>query len=519
MTLKFKKDSSKRGTSSEQNVAYLWVNNWDDFSFKTTFNLTLVDSTGVSHQIGDVKIGYVDQAKGWTAESMPDEFESLPGSFFSLGQSTEYYSALRALPGEYREEILLALRDVVRVHEALTSATEQGVFQTSLLRSVNYASISEQFKRIIDGGAVRTEYHFGYRTAQKAEHAEFALTFDVHPNVKPSQNIHVLIGRNGIGKTTLLNGMIASLTNEHEHVDGAGYFFDMAALPQPTLIGSGYFSGAVSVSFSAFDPFNPPQDRNDGASSLRYSYIGLKEVQADGKARTSKHKDLPDLGKDFLSSLMGCFGLSLKRERWLTAIRFLESDTNFKEMDLARLVEINDQEDLKKRAAKVFLKMSSGHAIVLLTITRLIEKAEEKTLVIMDEPESHLHPPLLSAFTRALADLLHKINGVAIIATHSPVVLQEVPKNCVWKMRRTRLSAQVDRPELETFGENVGTLTREVFGLEVTKSGFHDVLAHSVAEGKSFEQIVREFGGQIGFEGRALLMALVTERDSLRAGS
>ena len=88
---------------------------------------------------------------------------------------------------------------------------------------------------------------------------------------------------------------------------------------------------------------------------------------------------------------MGCFGLSLKCERWLTAIGFLESDTNFKEMNLAHLVEINNQEDLKKRAAKVFLKMSSGHAIVLLTITRLMEKAEEKTLILMDEPENHLH--------------------------------------------------------------------------------------------------------------------------------
>jgi hypothetical protein len=107
--------------------------------------------------------------------------------------------------------------------------------------------------------------------------------------------------------------MIAALTNEREHVDGAGYFYDMAVKPQPTLIGNGYFSGAVSVSFSAFDPFNPPQDRNDEASQLRYSYIGLKEVLSNGKSRTSKHKDLPDLAQDFLSSLMGCFGLSLKR--------------------------------------------------------------------------------------------------------------------------------------------------------------------------------------------------------------
>lgn len=520
MALKFRKDNSKRGIASgvgaEPDVVYLWLNNWDDYSFKTTFHLTLVDSNGAVHEIGEVKIGRVGQSKGWAEELMPGEFPGLPESFFSLGQSTDYYSALRALPAAYREEILSGLHDVVRFDDALARAMEEEVFKTSLLRGVNYASITEQFKRILDGGAVRTEFHFGYRTGQKAEHAEFALTFDVHPNVKPSQNIHVLIGRNGIGKTTLLNGMIASLTNEREQVDGAGYFFDMAATPEPTVIGNGYFPGVVSVSFSAFDPFNPPPDRNDDASTLKYSYIGLKEVYAEGKVRKSKHKDLPDLAKDFISSLMGCFGLSLKREQWLTAIRFLESDMNFQEMDLARLVEIDDQQELKKRAAKVFLKMSSGHAIVLLTITRLIEKAEEKTLVLMDEPESHLHPPLLAAFTRALADLLHKINGVAIIATHSPVVLQEVPKSCVWKMRRTRLSAHVDRPELETFGENVGTLTREVFGLEVTKSGFHDVLARSVAEGRTFEQIVYEFGGQIGFEGRALLMALVTERDSLR---
>lgn len=59
-----------------------------------------------------------------------------------------------------------------------------------------------------------------------------------------------------------------------------------------------------------------------------------------------------------------------------------------------------------------------------------------KTLVLIDEPESHLHPPLLSAFIRALSDLLLDRNGLSIIATHSPVVLQEVPKRCVWKINR-----------------------------------------------------------------------------------
>jgi len=106
-------------------------------------------------------------------------------------------------------------------------------------------------------------------------------------------------------------------------------------------------------------------------------------------------------------------------------------------MNLCELNNIKDQQEFSQRAEALFKRMSSGHAIVLLTVTKLVETVEEKTLVLLDEPESHLHPPLLSAFTRALSDLLVNRNGVAIIATHSPVVLQEVPKSCVSILRRT----------------------------------------------------------------------------------
>jgi predicted ATP-dependent endonuclease of OLD family len=157
--------------------------------------------------------------------------------------------------------------------------------------------------------------------------------------------------------------------------------------------------------------------------------------------------------------------------------------------------------------------MSSGHAVVLLTITRLVARVEEKTLVLLDEPESHLHPPLLSAFVRALADLLHDRNGVAIIATHSPVVLQEIPKSCVWKIHRVGKDVTCSRPSIETFGENVGLLTSEVFSLEVIRSGFHNILAQHVAVGGTFEDIVSEYKDQLGFEARAILRALIANRD------
>jgi hypothetical protein len=65
----------------------------------------------------------------------------------------------------------------------------------------------------------------------------------------------------------------------------------------------------------------------------------------------------------------------------------------------------------------------------------------------------------------------------AVIAGRSPVALQEVPRSCVWTLNRTGNDLRVDRPRIETFGENVGVLTDDVFGLEVTGTGFHKMLA------------------------------------------
>ena len=56
-------------------------------------------------------------------------------------------------------------------------------------------------------------------------------------------------------------------------------------------------------------------------------------------------------------------------------------------------------------------------------------------------------------------------------------------------------------------------MTREVFGLEVVKSGFHDLLVKAVESGGSYEQIVTEYRDQLGLEARAILRALVAHRD------
>lgn len=96
---------------------------------------------------------------------------------------------------------------------------------------------------------------------------------------------------------------------------------------------------------------------------------------------------------------------------------------------------------------------------------------------------------------------------MAIVATHSPVVLQEVPRSCAWILNRSGLSSRADRPRHETFGENVGTLTHEVFGLEVMQTGFYRMISEAVGT-RDYHQVVDYFAGQLGGEGRALARTL-----------
>ncbi|WHZ39288.1 AAA family ATPase [Rahnella bonaserana] len=141
----------------------------------------------------------------------------------------------------------------------------------------------------------------------------------------------------------------------------------------------------------------------------------------------------------------------------------------------------------------LFYSLSSGHKIVILSITKLIEVIEEKTLLLIDEPETHLHPPLLSALIRLISELLKECNGLAIIATHSPVVLQETPKRCVTVLSRFGDNLEASRPEIETFGENVSVLTRSVFNLELSRTGYVKIIMEKIKENKSFNKIYSEF--------------------------
>ena len=501
-----------RSRATEQ--VLLYENTWDDYHFKTTFSLVYVDSEGIRHNMGRVKIGQSGMKEGRISELLPESFSELPENCFSLGQHEGYYQELFSLQGSKGEMILRALHDLAFQPELLQWALAEKVTGVSLLRTVSESSVRGQFHRLATGGSRLTSYSFVYIPPVPLDGSlnPSFLKFSVTPESEPPTNIHVLIGQNGVGKTRLLQLMARAQAGK-EAPSNVGEF-------RSSNETSTDFAGLVSVSFSAFDEFVALPEPHNKATGFRSAYIGLKKNTAKKNA-LQQTKNVTQLAKEFVNSVQLCRQES-HQERWLRALKILEYDPIFSSADVASLAisddrvdgNVTDNRKLNRRATAIFRGLSSGHKIVLLTITRLVETVEEKSLVLIDEPEAHLHPPLLAAFIRALSDLLSNQNGVAIIATHSPVVLQEVPRSCAWKLRRNGFILNVERPEIETFGENVGVLTREVFGLEVTQSGFHRMLEDAASGRESYEEVKNKFGGQLGSEALALLRILNATEDN-----
>ena len=514
--------------------AFLNSDNWDDWGkYCTQFFLRIVDAGGVSHDIGNVKVGQIGlkpnsslgakQQAGHRYPAIPSEFKSLDESFFSLGQSEDYYENLAKLGDSIRIEVLSSLRDVAFDTTLWMEVNDEYVLKESLLRFITRTAVEGQYRRIAHGGARLTKYSFSYAPPKRLGDGKspYTLDFNVRPEKIPPTNVHVLIGRNGVGKTHLLSIMTKALIAPSATASQSGSF----SWDDSDVLGNNFFnlnngtgdesnfSNLVVVSYSAFDETKFPSEDVTQEGKLKYFYIGLHRALQSDKA-VSNPMSLPALSKEFVRSLANC-QIEARRRRWLAALTVLMNDPVFKTASLDQLIE-QDLSDEEQRAdvLKIFKNLSSGHKIVLLTLTRLVETVEEKTLVLVDEIEAHLHPPLLSAFIRALSNLLIDRNGVAIIATHSPVVLQEVPKTCVWILNRSLREAKAERPSIETFGENVGTLSREVFQLELSQSGYQKMLEEVVQKSASYEDAVDSFDGQLGAEARAVLQALFLERDS-----
>ena len=107
--------------------------------------------------------------------------------------------------------------------------------------------------------------------------------------------------------------------------------------------------------------------------------------------------------------------------------------------------------------------LSSGQAILAHFVTALLAWIQPNSLILFDEPETHLHPNAVANLLNVLTEILTEFDSFSIVATHSAIVIQQVPASRVLVFNRDENITQAEPLALESFGESVTELTKHVF--------------------------------------------------------
>ncbi|WP_258394841.1 AAA family ATPase [Pseudomonas fluorescens] len=504
---------------------------WDDYGFKTQYHLSYVtlDEAGQRSVdlIGPVKILRLGQNIG-DGLQINENFNLLDEDFCSVGESLDYYERLRQLPKSKAKHALVGLRDVVHDPALEKKFRDEPGWAKSLFRDekddkylkIAYGLLTGDYTELPGEELVFSVKFYNWLNNLDFEFGNHEPYYRGR-SILPSR-IAVLVGANGSGKSTVL-ARIARLAfatiAERKELTSLGIL-------KPAGIG---FPRIVTISFSAFDSFHLPGSNTRNRRKIlaemssgtgRFSYIGLRDLKAEGsriargaESEANQFGDTDRLGATRLKSIDKIadeFVLYLSQITDPTKIALLDSL-------LANLLEGSAFEDLLEAGLtrwendfvrQSFLLCSTGHKIAALVVTSLIAVSVPSSLVLFDEPETHLHPPLLAALMHAVRAILVNHNSFCIVATHSPVVVQETLGEDVKVIKRHGSYCFVEGVSSETFGENIGLITSEVFGLNPEATDYHrvlDKLVDRIDDQKDIEEFFLQ--GQMSHQARSYSMS------------
>ena len=343
------------------------------------------------------------------------------------------------------------------------------------------------------------------------------------------RRIIALIGRNGSGKSTLLSRIarvaFSSPSDRMQpEIQALGAF-------EPGSVG---FIKIIAISYSAFDNFIVPgldeSERRQIADDIekgggRYIYAGLRDIvaevrddlaaaedrqlsddepaqpAADDLRTATRLKSLVQLAEEF-QRLIDQIAANDDNELLDAALVPLFADPSFADIENRTIIEL-----LGSDPREAFLSWSTGHKIALHVIASLVAHTTRKSLILFDEPEMHLHPPLIAALMHAFRIVLEEKDALAIVATHSPIVLQETLAQHVRIVRRNGQNFEVLTPGIETFGENIGILTYDTFGLTAASTDFHKILDRLIVSFSDINEINELFTPRLSGQALAYVMA------------
>lgn len=484
--------------SPEEDLVVLVPSEWDDYGFRTQFTLFVASAGNQFVLVGNTKIlasTYPDNTEyKRTATQFGRSFEKLdPDSYCSLGQDSDYYRRLGQISGDLGKKILLALNDVELSAKGSWWQSHPG-FEDSLLR-LNAAHLARlHAKALFDGMEANEEWHHKLRFNRRdggiiGGPDIFDVRFD--GKLKVPGRMNVIVGKNGTGKTSLLAGIASSFAQPHRDSR-----FEYRAK----------FSRILVLTFNPFDSlFLVPADE---ASEANVRFLGRRPVarrvatalQALVSDATAINGEAPDgeeineeIKKKWTDTLLKAFptpkrylaGISApaNERETLSTLEKLRHDSEWLDMITNALEDQAMASSLHENPSDALDNMSAGQRALITLYAALFSNLDRRALVLIDEPENHLHPSLIARFVRTFNAILDQRRAYAIVATHSPVVVQETPSRFVTILERVENKTTTKQPEFETFGESIDNITQNLFDTDFRSSHWKHVLKELATEG------------------------------------
>lgn len=469
---------------------------WNDFGYTTLWHAYIVFGPDQVFPLGDVKILQKDpdaEVKARNNTNLPNRFYSLSEDFCSLGQDMEYYTNLKELDESISTPYFAALRDCVYNPSIAEDFKDLEGFGLSLLR------FSEAEKAFQEAGGlfratptVEERFKFEYSCLVRSAINPHRVSFDFSPHPTGLNRMTVIIGRNGAGKTRYLASMAQALSGlGKRRADGLGF------TPQRPA-----FSRVIAISYSVFDDFTRPTSEE---RTFSYKYCGIRAPQTKAEADLvlEDDQDIDEKEPRFLSTSELNTRLRKSHERILA----LHREVQWNRIVSILLNDVSAIPTYESVKLSFYDQLSAGQKILVMVLTEVVAEIAPESIILFDEPEMHLHPDMLTALARAFQQLLAEFDSYAIVATHSPLLLQETLSRQVRIFRRRGTQTIVDPLMIESFGENLSNITREVFAVDGTSSNFKGHLSE-LLKGKSPGEVEAMFPLGLPLQAQAYLQAL-----------
>lgn len=517
------------------------VSTWDDYGYQKTADLIFYGDSG--------EISYSVKIHPNTEENFRRIQENRiekDGEYYLFGQSKDYYQFLSdtledealnnwfTITGDiaYKGiDFISEYRNLQRDHELYGECSKYksasyliDMFDNSFFRHYLFLEWKElliSLHKLTINESFLSDYKF---TIKKGDQKVFEV--DVKPKdnvtirlndqslpISVSNNVFCIIGGNGSGKTRFIRELSKAIFNKSSEIRIENGKFD-------TQDDANVINKILYCSFSPFDEkFNI---EIDSEGSDIFEYIGLLNYDSEESSDTNIGDKIT---RDIMTSIQTIKYSEDKSKLWLDAIdriSFEEWGYNLIYIFKNDLIRFEKNEDGEKNTSvfdyvhydETFHKLknfSSGQKIYLLTITKLILKLTERTVVFIDEPELFLHPPMVKSYVRLISDIVSSVNGLAFIITHSPITLQEFPNRCVKQAYRDyRGEYLIKSVNFNTFGENINVINDQIFNIGLQQTGYYNLIERLkfVEGGKNELRKLLDFSGS---EARLLIKLFLKE--------